>query len=79
MVNKELRRTVLVDRSSMTVSMCCQSRLVVKTALKLLIVFVEYSETNSPLFITAVNTVDHKRGFISIHFFNPSLPSDFCK
>ncbi|CAL8351109.1 unnamed protein product [Merluccius merluccius] len=38
------------------------SRLVVKTALKLLIVFVEYSESNSPLFITAVNTVDHKRG-----------------
>ncbi|KAK5873487.1 hypothetical protein PBY51_018523 [Eleginops maclovinus] len=38
------------------------SRLVVKTALKLLIVFVEYSEYNSPLFITAVNTVDEKRG-----------------
>ncbi|KAG7273700.1 hypothetical protein CRUP_017453, partial [Coryphaenoides rupestris] len=37
------------------------SRLVVKTALKLLIVFVEYSEFNSPLLITAVNTVDHKR------------------
>ncbi|XP_028256953.1 FH1/FH2 domain-containing protein 1-like isoform X1 [Parambassis ranga] len=38
------------------------SRLVVKTSLKLLIVFVEYSESNSPLLISAVNTVDVKRG-----------------
>ncbi|XP_065123891.1 FH1/FH2 domain-containing protein 1 isoform X3 [Paramisgurnus dabryanus] len=38
------------------------SRLVVKTALKLLIVFVEYTESNSPLFIQAVNIVDEKRG-----------------
>nr|XP_055060949.1 FH1/FH2 domain-containing protein 1 isoform X2 [Misgurnus anguillicaudatus] len=38
------------------------SRLVVKTALKLLIVFVEYTESNSPLFIQAVNIVDGKRG-----------------
>ncbi|KAM8761758.1 FH1/FH2 domain-containing protein 1 isoform 3-T3 [Acanthopagrus schlegelii] len=38
------------------------SRLVVKTSLKLLIVFVEYSEANSPLLIDAVNTVDEKRG-----------------
>ncbi|KAM7015937.1 FH1/FH2 domain-containing protein 1 isoform 2-T2 [Tautogolabrus adspersus] len=38
------------------------SRLVVKTSLKLLIVFVEYSESNSPLLINAVNTVDGKRG-----------------
>ncbi|XP_028970544.1 FH1/FH2 domain-containing protein 1 isoform X2 [Esox lucius] len=38
------------------------SRLVVKTALKLLIVFVEYTESNSPLLIQAVNTVDSKRG-----------------
>uniref|UniRef100_A0A4W5M7X8 FHOD1/3-like FH3 domain-containing protein n=1 Tax=Hucho hucho TaxID=62062 RepID=A0A4W5M7X8_9TELE len=38
------------------------SRLVVKTALKLLIVFVEYIELNSPLLIQAVNTVDGKRG-----------------
>ncbi|GLD55667.1 FH1/FH2 domain-containing protein 1-like isoform X1, partial [Lates japonicus] len=37
------------------------SRLVVKTALKLLIVFVEYSESNSPLLINAVNTVDGQR------------------
>ncbi|XP_064839664.1 FH1/FH2 domain-containing protein 1-like, partial [Oncorhynchus masou masou] len=37
------------------------SRLVVKTALKLLIVFVEYTELNSPLLIQAVNTVDGKR------------------
>ncbi|XP_056317720.1 FH1/FH2 domain-containing protein 1 isoform X2 [Danio aesculapii] len=38
------------------------SRLVVKTALKLLIVFVEYTESNSPLLIQAVNIVDGKRG-----------------
>ncbi|KAM6942760.1 LOW QUALITY PROTEIN: FH1/FH2 domain-containing protein 1 [Xenentodon cancila] len=38
------------------------SRLVVKTALKLLIVFVEYSESNSPLLIQAVNMVDGQRG-----------------
>ncbi|XP_062328074.1 FH1/FH2 domain-containing protein 1 isoform X1 [Osmerus eperlanus] len=37
------------------------SRLVVKTALKLLIVFVEYSESNGTLLIKAVNTVDGKR------------------
>ena len=44
------------------VRVCLQSRLVVKTSLKLLIVFVEYSEANSPLLIDAVNTVDEKRG-----------------
>ncbi|CAJ0932553.1 unnamed protein product [Ranitomeya imitator] len=38
------------------------NRLVVKTALKLLIVFVEYTESNAPLLIKAVNTVDHNRG-----------------
>ncbi|XP_067258476.1 FH1/FH2 domain-containing protein 3 isoform X2 [Chanodichthys erythropterus] len=37
-------------------------RLVVKTALKLLLVFVEYTETNAPLLIQAVNTVDTKQG-----------------
>ncbi|MGH0144728.1 UNVERIFIED_CONTAM: hypothetical protein FKN15_011412 [Acipenser sinensis] len=36
-------------------------RLVVKTALKLLIVFVEYTESNAQLLIQAVNTVDVKR------------------
>ncbi|XP_056231022.1 FH1/FH2 domain-containing protein 1 isoform X2 [Seriola aureovittata] len=38
------------------------SRLVVKTSLKLLIVFVEYSESNSPRLINAVNMVDGQRG-----------------
>uniref|UniRef100_A0A671QMJ9 FH1/FH2 domain-containing protein 1-like n=1 Tax=Sinocyclocheilus anshuiensis TaxID=1608454 RepID=A0A671QMJ9_9TELE len=38
------------------------SRLVVKTALKLLIVFVEYTESNSQLLIQAVTIVDGKRG-----------------
>ncbi|XP_068527218.1 FH1/FH2 domain-containing protein 3 isoform X6 [Anas acuta] len=37
-------------------------RLVVKTALKLLLVFVEYTESNAPLLIQAVSTVDEKRG-----------------
>ncbi|XP_055993924.1 FH1/FH2 domain-containing protein 3 isoform X2 [Sorex fumeus] len=37
-------------------------RLVVKTALKLLLVFVEYSEANAPLLIQAVSAVDTKRG-----------------
>uniref|UniRef100_A0A8C1JVY9 Formin homology 2 domain containing 3b n=1 Tax=Cyprinus carpio TaxID=7962 RepID=A0A8C1JVY9_CYPCA len=37
-------------------------RLVVKTALKLLLVFVEYTESNAPLLIQAVNTVDTKQG-----------------
>ncbi|XP_045389436.1 FH1/FH2 domain-containing protein 1 isoform X2 [Lemur catta] len=38
------------------------SRLVVKTALKLLLVFVEYSENNAPLFIRAVNSVASTTG-----------------
>ncbi|CAL8286659.1 unnamed protein product [Merluccius merluccius] len=37
-------------------------RLVVKTALKLLLVFVEYTETNAALLMKAVNAVDSKRG-----------------
>lgn len=40
----------------------CQFRLVVKTALKLLLVFVEYSECNAPLLIEAIASVDTKRG-----------------
>lgn len=38
-----------------------QFRLVVKTALKLLLVFVEYSECNAPLLIEAIASVDTKR------------------
>ncbi|XP_056254518.1 FH1/FH2 domain-containing protein 3 isoform X5 [Seriola aureovittata] len=37
-------------------------RLVVKTTLKLLLVFVEYSESNAPLLIEAITSVDNKRG-----------------
>uniref|UniRef100_A0A3B5L3L5 GBD/FH3 domain-containing protein n=1 Tax=Xiphophorus couchianus TaxID=32473 RepID=A0A3B5L3L5_9TELE len=37
-------------------------RLVVKTALKLLLVFVEYSESNAPLLIQAITSADTKRG-----------------
>lgn len=36
----------------------------VKTALKLLLVFVEYSESNAPLLIEAITSVDTKRGTI---------------
>ena len=38
-----------------------QFRLVVKTALKLLLVFVEYTETNAQHLVKAVNAVDKKR------------------
>lgn len=34
----------------------------VKTALKLLLVFVEYTESNAALLVKAVNVVDVKRG-----------------
>ncbi|XP_061738506.1 FH1/FH2 domain-containing protein 3 isoform X3 [Nerophis ophidion] len=37
-------------------------RLVLKTAMKLLLVFVEYSESNAPLLIRAIMAVDAKRG-----------------
>ena len=37
-------------------------RLVVKTALKLLLVFVEYTESNSVLLIKAIQTVDSAQG-----------------
>lgn len=47
---------------SVMVSSSLQFRLVVKTALKLLLVFVEYSESNAPLLIQAVSAVDTKRG-----------------
>uniref|UniRef100_A0ABD2XR27 FH1/FH2 domain-containing protein 3 n=1 Tax=Trichogramma kaykai TaxID=54128 RepID=A0ABD2XR27_9HYME len=39
-------------------------RLVVKTALKLLLVFVEYVETNSLLLVRAIRSVDQSRGMI---------------
>ena len=37
-------------------------RLVVKTALKLLLVFVEYCENNCYLLVNAIRTVDNSRG-----------------
>lgn len=39
-------------------------RLVVKTALKLLLVFVEYTESNALKLITAIETVDTSRGIV---------------
>lgn len=41
--------------------LCSQFRLVVKTALKLLLVFVEYTETNAQLLMSAVQHVDRIR------------------
>ena len=41
-------------------------RLVVKTALKLLLVFVEYVETNSVLLVKAIETVDVCQGKIAL-------------
>lgn len=40
-------------------------RLVVKTALKLLLVFVEYVETNSVLLVKAIQTVDNNQGAVT--------------
>lgn len=51
------------------------SRLVVKTALKLLLVFVEYSETNAPLFIQAVNAVASTTGQSLSFPFSATQPS----
>lgn len=39
-------------------------RSVVKTALKLLIVFVEYSESNCHVFVNAIHTIDKQQGFL---------------
>ena len=39
-----------------------QYRLVVKTALKLLLVFVEYTEPNGLLLVNAIGAVDRERG-----------------
>ena len=39
-----------------------QFRLVVKTALKLLLVFVDYTEPNTLLLLQAIDTVDTQRG-----------------
>jgi len=39
---------------------------VVKTSLKLLLVFVEYTETNTQLLLKAVNAVDSKKGKESV-------------
>ena len=53
----------IVIRCSLTYEIFClfQFRLVVKTALKLLLVFIEYTESNTQHLIKAVNTVDKKR------------------
>lgn len=39
-----------------------QFRLVIKTALKLLLVFVEYTESNTKILLKAVHVVDQKEG-----------------
>jgi hypothetical protein len=55
-----------VIRSNETVQwlysvLCSGFRLVMKTSLKLLIVFVEYTESNALLLVQAVNRVDSNR------------------
>lgn len=50
-----------------------QFRLVVKTSLKLLLVFVEYSESNAALLIQAISAVDTERGQ------TPRYPTMQCK
>lgn len=63
---------------TLTWSCLPQSRLVVKTALKLLLVFVEFSENNAPLFIRAVNSVASANGqILSLPPHHPG-PSAFC-
>ncbi|CAH1113145.1 unnamed protein product, partial [Psylliodes chrysocephalus] len=42
-------------------------RLVVKTALKLLLVFVEYTDSNCLLLIKAIHTVDYSQGVLPYH------------
>ncbi|XP_050517614.1 uncharacterized protein LOC114335223 isoform X2 [Diabrotica virgifera virgifera] len=42
-------------------------RLVVKTALKLLLVFVEYTDSNCLLLIKAIHTVDYSQGLLPYH------------
>lgn len=56
----------------MFLSFLFEFRLVVKTALKLLLVFVEYTESNAAVLIKAVNVVDAKRGKTS--FSSVSVP-----
>ncbi|NWW55169.1 FHOD1 protein, partial [Pedionomus torquatus] len=50
-------------------------RLVVKMALKLLLVFVEYTESNALLLIRAVNAVDQSRGGCSPSLLQDHIPS----
>lgn len=49
----------------------------VKTALKLLLVFVEYSENNAPLFIQAVNSVASTTGQSLSFPFSATQPSSY--
>jgi hypothetical protein len=51
-----------------------QFRLVVKTSLKLLLVFVEYTESNTMLLLQAINTVDKRRG--NLIFFKSYISCD---
>lgn len=54
-----------------------QFRLVVKTAMKLLLVFVEYTESNSLLLLAAVYIVDKENGRLFTNFtFSSSFVSE---
>lgn len=48
----------------------------VKTALKLLLVFVEYTESNAAMLIKAVNVVDAKGGKTSFSSVSVTCPSN---
>lgn len=49
----------------------------VKTALKLLLVFVEYTESNAALLVKAVNVVDAKRGTSQVTQTSVQITSDY--
>lgn len=49
---------------------CFKFRLVVKTALKLLVVFVEFSEDNCAKFLMAIKAIDEARGKFSYDLFS---------
>ena len=58
----------IIDFTWHDCSICLQYRLVVKTSLKLLLVFVEYTDTNAALLYQASCTVDKEQGNCSTQF-----------
>jgi len=58
----------------------CQFRLIVKMAVKLLVVFVEYNESNTLLLLQAIDKVDSKQGatFLTLTCITFIHPITFC-